>query len=401
MKKPVVAIAKNTSIAKAVFEAMSRIDLPDLDGKKILLKPNVGRNVGKNLGINTSPTVVHAVYRFLKERYKAEFFLGDSPILGVNSPKAFVNSGYEFLMKKKDITFVDLDAAKPVEFPIRNGRILKKIKLVGTIEDYDYIISIPVLKMHMHTGASLSFKNMKGVIYRREKVKLHQLHAPEKIRKGDKELDIGIADLAYVIKPDLAVIDAFYAQEGMGPSAGSRKRLNTIIVSDDFLAADVTALTLVNLDIEHTPHLKLISKQTSGVSSINEIRTIPDNIKPFQTDFEIPPTEVKIEDKKINLIDVSSCSACLSSVFLFIKNNEPMIQNYFNEYGQLNLAIGKDVKDIPEGSVIVGNCAKHEKHKGLYIKGCPPSQTIMKIEMQKMLDKKKKVKLGKRIKNRK
>ena len=231
--------------------------------------------------------------------------------------------------------------------------------------------------MHMHTGASLSFKNMKGLIYRREKVKLHQLHASEKIKSGDKELDIAIADLAYAIEPDLAVIDAYYAQEGMGPAAGHRKKLNTIIASTNYLAADIVALAIVGLNIEHAPHLKLISEQKSSVFSIKDIRTIPADIKSFKTDFATPPCEITIKNSKINLIDISSCSACLSSVFLFIKNNKTLIHNYFNEYGQLNLAVGKDIKDIPNDSIIIGNCAICQKHKGIFIKGCPPSQTII------------------------
>jgi hypothetical protein len=48
----------------------------------------------------------------------------------------------------------------------------------------------------MHTGASLSFKNMKGIIYKRDKVELHHLNAPELLTKYGfknqkvKELDL-------------------------------------------------------------------------------------------------------------------------------------------------------------------------------------------------------------------
>ena len=48
MGKPVCAVSRNRNIKRAVFSALSRIDLPDLNGKKVLLKPNVGRNVKRN-----------------------------------------------------------------------------------------------------------------------------------------------------------------------------------------------------------------------------------------------------------------------------------------------------------------------------------------------------------------
>ena len=69
MSKPVCAVARNRNIKRAVFSALSGIDLPDLNGKKVLLKPNVGRNVKRNLGINTSPTVTNAVFQLSRVRH--------------------------------------------------------------------------------------------------------------------------------------------------------------------------------------------------------------------------------------------------------------------------------------------------------------------------------------------
>lgn len=385
MNTQVCAISRNSNIARAVSDALSRIDLPDLNGKKVLLKPNIGRNVGENLGINTSPAVTDAVFQFLKQKFNAKFYIGDSPIIGVNCREAFKNSGHKFLMNRNDIRFLDLDRKKPTVLPIPNGRILKEIKVTGYFHEFDFIVSIPVLKMHMHTGASLSFKNMKGLIYKREKVALHQLHAPNEIRQGYKELDIAIADLAHVIKPHLAVIDAFFAQEGMGPSAGDRKKLDTIIASTDFLSADIVALSIVGLDIGHAPHLKLIADMTDGAHSIDDIKTVPENIADFKTDFAVPPKEIIIENNKVNLIERGSCSACQSSVFLFLKNNKSLIDDYFAENNRLNIAIGNSISEVPDDVILVGNCTSCHKHKGIFLKGCPPSQTIIKEVMENIL----------------
>ncbi len=384
--RPVCSIEKNKNIKRAVYEALSKIELPDLSEKRILLKPNVGRNVGKNLGINTSPDVVEAVFYYLREKYPARYYLGDSPITGVKSREAFVSSGYQSLMDHEDIVYIDLDDKKPIHLKIPGGRILKAVKVSGYFHNFDYVISIPVLKMHMHTGATLSFKNMKGLIYKKEKVKLHQLHCAEEVKQGYKELDIAIADLSNAMAPDLVVIDAYYALEGMGPSAGDRKKLDTIIASTDFLAADLTALAIVNLDIDHVPHLKLIAEKKNGLSSINDIQTIPADISPFRTAFKTPPTEIKINNCKVNLLDVGSCSACLSSIFEFIKNNEPLVQEYFDAYGQLNIAVGKDIPDPSKGTFICGNCSIHRKNRGVFIKGCPPTQSSIKEMIENNLN---------------
>lgn len=384
-EKPVCTIAKGRPIERAVFDALDPLDLPDLNGKNILLKPNIGRDVTDPKGINTNPAVAGAVFRFLKERYRANFYIGDSPILGTKTWRAFLSSGYEPLLNEKDLQFIDLDSRKSILLPIEAGKLLRDIKVTGYLPDMDYIVSIPVLKMHMHTGASLSFKNMKGMLYKREKVRLHQLKADDDVKKGNKELDIAIADLANVIEPDLAVIDASYAQEGMGPSAGNCVPMDTIIASTDYLAADIVALNIVGQEIDHAPHLSLISAQKAGVASIADVRTVPADLAPFRTEFKLPPRDIKIENPKVNLIDVGSCSACQSSVYLFVKNNESLVDSYFNEYGQLSLAIGKNVVEIPEGTIIYGNCADPHREKGEFIKGCPPTQNQLRLALERIM----------------
>jgi len=45
------------------------------------------------------------------------------------------------------------------------------------LKKYDFVVTVPVMKTHMHTVVSLGLKNMKGVLWRREKVRFHQLKA--------------------------------------------------------------------------------------------------------------------------------------------------------------------------------------------------------------------------------
>ena len=386
-EKPVCAVSKNEDAREAVFAALSQIEIPDLTGMRVLLKPNLGRNAREETGVNTNPQVTEAVFDFLKARFDAHYYVGDSPITGVKSRGAFVTSGHGSFLDRTDITYLDLDSRKPITLPIPGGRILEEIKVTGFFRDFDYIVSIPVLKMHMHTGASLGYKNMKGLLYRREKIRLHQLHAPEaREAYGYRELDLAIADLASVLDPDLTVCDATYAMEGMGPSAGTTRRLDTIVASTDCLAADIVALAIVKLDIDHVPHLRMVAQQKAGVTSTSEIRTIPDDLEPFETDFAVPPTDIVIKNVMVNLIDEGSCSACQSSVYLFLKNNEALISEYFGEHGHFNIAIGSDVAEVPADTFLIGNCTACLKEQGTFLVGCPPDQTsIMERVRKKMV----------------
>ncbi|MHA1255217.1 MAG: DUF362 domain-containing protein, partial [Promethearchaeota archaeon] len=250
---------------------------------------------------------------------------------------------------------------------------------------------IPVLKMHMHTGASLSFKNLKGLIYKRNKITLHHLQAPDIIKelltsmKHVKELDVAISDLAQVIKPDLAVIDASYAQEGMGPSSGNAVKLNTIIASMNFIAADIIALAISqpNWTLDNVPHLKLISDNIlNSPKCRDDIHTIPENIQEFINPLEPPPSSISIKYKNVNLIDIDSCSACLSTIFNLLKNNKAFIDEHFTPENPLNIAIGKGIKqsDLYSDTYLIGNCTYNQQENGIFVKGCTPVEsTILKI----------------------
>ena len=390
-KDLVVSIARNENIALAVNSCLDRLEIPDLTGKTVLLKPNVGRVVGPKQAVNTNPEVVSAVFHYLKEKFEADYLIGDSPIINTDTKEAFKNSGYSELISEPDIQFVDLDDLPFTELDILNGKILKKIKVTGYWEEIDYIISIPVLKMHMHTGASLSFKNMKGLLYKREKVTLHHLQAPEIIeqitnsKKQVKELDVAISDLARVMQPDLTIIDASYAQEGMGPSSGNAVKMDTIIASTNFLAADILALAISQPEwtLEDVPHLQIISENVRDApKSLNDIKVIPESIQEFIKQLEPPPATISIKYENVNLIDIDSCSACLSTIFNLLKNNKEYIDKNYTKEKPLQLAIGKGVKqsDLYEDTFLIGNCTSNNIEKGIFIKGCTPVEsTIMRI----------------------
>ncbi|MFX1312294.1 MAG: DUF362 domain-containing protein [Promethearchaeota archaeon] len=395
-KTTIVSVTRNMDISEAINVALDNIEIPNLSGKTVLLKPNVGREVDPKLGINTNPEVVEAVFNYLQYRYEAKYLIGDSPIINTNTYKAFEQSGYKNLLKNNNLHFIDLDEPTPVKKEIPNGKILKSIRLTGYWHEIDYFISIPVLKMHMHCGASLSFKNMKGLIYKRDKIKLHQLHAPEiiKVLKKSmnkiKELDIAIADLGNIIIPDLAIIDASYAHEGMGPSSGKPVKLDTIIASTNFLAADIIALAISQPEwsLEDVPHLKLLSEfLIPSIKSSNDIKTIPDDINEFIRPIEPSPKSISIKYKNVNLIDIDSCSACLSTIFNLLKNNKEFIDKYYTSKKPLNLAIGKGIKesDLYSDTFLIGNCTSHQKENGTFIQGCTPVEsTILKIIREKV-----------------
>jgi len=177
MMKSSVVVAKGKNPYLTTRNALLRFPFPDHKAKKVLIKPNAARLASPGDGVTTHPQVISAAIDLLREREVKEVVIGESCIFGVNAQEAFKKTGLKGVSQKKGIRLIDLDQFEPMQRTIPHGKLLKKIKISSALNGFDWVISIPVMKTHMHTFVSLSLKNMKGLLWRREKAKLHQLRS--------------------------------------------------------------------------------------------------------------------------------------------------------------------------------------------------------------------------------
>jgi uncharacterized protein (DUF362 family) len=367
-KRPRVLVANGGDGYANTLEALAGVDLSPARGKKVLLKPNVGRLAEPNSGICTSPEVVAAAIDAFRDA-GADVSIGESPISGVKTLEAFEATGIAKIAETRKCPLIDMDARKPIAITLPDGRAIKSLKLCADLADFDIVVSIPVMKTHMHTGVTLAVKNMKGCLWRRSKVTLHML--PQMEGEEDKPLDIAISDLSKALRPHLSIIDGMVGLEGLGPSAGDKKRLGAVVVGADPFAADAVACALMGIPADSVPHLRLGSRRGYGVIDLNEIEVSPSDWKSAASSFALPPTNISVEYPGINVLDVNSCSACQSTLLLFLKRYRQELLDYFP--GDANIAIGAGHDDIPPGTLCVGNCIRKEfRDRGIFIPGCPP-----------------------------
>ena len=221
---------------------------------------------------------------------------------------------------------------------------------------------------------------MKGCLKGREKVRLHQLPPPE-IPLNEKTLDIAIADLSTVIKPDIALIDGSICLEGLGPSAGTTRRLDLVLASTNYLAADSVAASLMGISPEDIPHLRLSAERAGESISIDEIDIKPSNWREWIKPFELPPKEISLNFPEVEVLDCESCSACVSTLTMFLKRNYEEIADYL----PMKFAIGKGHNTIPAGTLCIGNCTIKNCGENKLVKGCPPvASDILKALTRKL-----------------
>ena len=378
---PFVAVRHGPDPYSNAQRALEALTLPPLRGKRVLLKPNAGRHVEPEKGITTHPAVVAAACDFFT-RAGATVAVGESTIIGVKPLECLESTGIAAVVRERGLALLDLDQRPARKTPIAGGAILAHLMVCGAIAEFDYVVSIPVMKTHMHCGVSLSLKNMKGCLRGREKVRLHQLPQPAESsleKTPEKTLDLAIADLAGVLAPDLALIDGTIGMQGLGPSAGSQKRMDLVVAGTDYLAADAVAATLMGFAPAAVPHLRLAAARCGGCIDVERLMIDPVEWRAWISPFEPPPTKLSMEFKGVTLLDKETCSACMSTLLLFLQYHYAEIADYL----PLTVALGKGHTLIPPGAVCVGNCAVRAAVKHISVRGCPPvASEILKVLKQ-------------------
>lgn len=80
----------------------------------MLIKPNVGRIAPPELGYNTHPEAVAAIIEVLREVGVKDVAIGESPIVGVDTFKAFQRAGFTEMAERYGVELIDFNSKPPV-----------------------------------------------------------------------------------------------------------------------------------------------------------------------------------------------------------------------------------------------------------------------------------------------
>ena len=364
-----VWVASGPDPYQTTRQALAQLDLTPARGKRVLVKPNAGRIARSGSGIVTEAQVVAATIDALQEA-GATTAVGDSPIVGVKRLRALEASGIAAVARARNAKVINLDARPRVDVALPGGEAIQAIQVCPEVLEYDLIVSVPVMKIHMHTGVTLAVKNMKGCLWRRSKVDLHML--PPVPGRTDRSLEIAIADMSAALRPHLSIVDGTVGMEGLGPSAGKPKPLGAIVVSADAYSADAVACQLMGRQAGQIPHLRIGAERGYGNIDLGKIPVTPSGWKDFGSAFQAAPENLAIEFPNVRVLDENSCSACQSTLLLFLKRFGTELFDYFPRGQPVTVGIGKGVDDVPPGALCIGNCMDAHRERGVFVKGCPP-----------------------------
>jgi uncharacterized protein (DUF362 family) len=225
------------------------IELGDVRGKTVLLKPNLVEPCADAPQVNTHPQVVRAAAEVFRGLGAARVVVAEGPGHCRDAQLVLDQSGLGDVLAKARLEFVDLNYDDLVMVPNRFGRTaLRRLALPATLKQADWIVSMPKMKTHHWAGVTLSMKNLfgllPGVYYGWPKNVLHHAGIPQSI------LDINAA-----VRPHLAIVDGIVGMEGDGPIMGTPKELGALVMGTNLTAVDATCARLMKIDPARVAYL--------------------------------------------------------------------------------------------------------------------------------------------------
>ena len=231
-----------------IYDGLRLFDL-NVRRKSVLLKPNIVEYIpGKP--INTDTQLIGAAAEGFLRLGAASVTVAEGPGHHRDTDLLVHESGLADQLLHRKIQFVDLNRDDLVKTKLQaNYSGLGHLWLPRTVLAADFIVSMPKVKTHHWTGVTLSMKNMFGIVpggrYGWPKNVLHWAGIHE-----------SVLDICATVRPHFVIADAIIAMVGDGPLNGTARSLNTLVLSNDPVAADATCARALGVIPERVAYIR-------------------------------------------------------------------------------------------------------------------------------------------------
>ncbi len=227
------------NLSQILMEGLLRFPF-DVRGKTVLLKPNLV-DCHQGRAIHTHAKLVGATIDCCMNLGARKILVGEGSGHVRDSEFLLEESGLGKELQQRRIPFIDLNRDALVKTKLKqNVSGLDHLWLPKIVLESDFLVSMPKVKTHHWAGVTLSRKNLFGIVpgmkYSWPKNLLHW-HGIHRC----------IADLCATVPIHFVIADAIEVMIGNGPLHGESRKKNSIILSDDSIAADLACTRLLGM----------------------------------------------------------------------------------------------------------------------------------------------------------
>jgi uncharacterized protein (DUF362 family) len=259
------------------------VNREEIRGKRILLKPNLVETASESPHINTHPLVLRGAIEAFLRLGAATVMVAEGPGHRRDTLAVYEESGLADVLTEDRIKFHDLNYITGFELP-NAGRqsTMKTLTFPALFQEVDWIVSVAKMKTHHWTGATLSMKNLFGVMpgryYGWPKNVLHKVG-----------IQNSILDINATLKPHFAIVDGIIGMEGDGPIMGQPKQVGVLVMGRNLPAVDATCCRIMGIDPYKVSYLERADNWLGPISD-RSIEQRGETIASVQTNFELIDT---------------------------------------------------------------------------------------------------------------
>lgn len=229
-------------------------------GDDVIVKPNICVAYHTyEYAATTNPWVVGALVKLALEAGARRVRVMDYPF-GGSAEQAYVKSGIQEQVERAGGQMEVMTRLQFVDAEIPEGVDLQACRIYDSVLKADIVIDVPIAKHHNLARLTLGMKNLMGVIFDRP-----AMH---------RNLGQRLADLASRVRPTLTVVDAVRMLMNHGPTGGNLddvRQADTVIVSQDIVAADSYAATLFDLRPDDLSYVRAANAMGLGRSDLDSL----------------------------------------------------------------------------------------------------------------------------------
>lgn len=244
-------------------------------GRRVLLKPNLVE-FSSDTVINTDPAVVVAALGAFRKLGAAAVTIGEGPGHRRDTWDLAADAGYRGAVRGFDDVFVDLN--RDDVSPVRGFADEREMYFPNTVLAADLIVSLAKMKTHHWAGATLSMKNLFGLVpgsvYGWPKNKLHYIGIPESIVALNRKF-----------RNTFAIVDGIVGMEGNGPIQGTPKAAGVLVMGSDLVAVDSTCCRIMGIDPLKVEYLRMAA--ALGHLRTDRIEQRGERVSATQTSFSL------------------------------------------------------------------------------------------------------------------
>lgn len=203
-------------------------------GNTVLVKPNVVS--GEPSPATTSPEVVKAIVKLLKEAGIKKVYVGDmSALLTLPTKKNMERTGILRASQEAGAEALFFEEHRWIRVNLPQARYIREAYVSEWIYRVDRVINLPVIKTHRNAVYTIALKNFIGATHGRQR--------PYLIDPTHWEEIVTELNLAY--QPHLNLVDGTNVMVSGGPWSGKEEKSGLILASGDRVAADIIGLSLI------------------------------------------------------------------------------------------------------------------------------------------------------------